>query len=97
MISLAWRSGLQARQVVRQLLGEDFGRFGKAWSSPCTYWFVGGCAPELYDKALQAGEVEQLPGPHSPFWAPALHPTLRTGIETMLTAAGVWLAGPEGD
>jgi len=33
-----------------------------------------------------------LPGPHSPFWAPALHPTLRTGIETMLVAAGAWLA-----
>ena len=25
-------------------------------------------------------------------WAPALHPTLRTGIETMLVAAGAWLA-----
>ncbi len=80
-------------EMPAQGASEDFGRFGKAWNSPYTYWFVGGCAPELYDKALRAGEIEQLPGPHSPFWAPALHPTLRTGIETMLTAAGVWWGG----
>ncbi|WP_243372594.1 amidohydrolase [Geotalea sp. SG265] len=71
---------------------EDFGRFGKAWKSPYAYWFVGGCAPETYDKAVQEGTVAHLPGPHSPFWAPALHPTIQTGIETLLTAAGIWLA-----
>ena len=71
---------------------EDFGRFGNAWKTPYMYWFVGGSAPEKYDQAEREGTVEQLPGPHSPFWAPTLHPTLQTGMETMLTAAGVWLA-----
>nr|WP_223909210.1 amidohydrolase [Geobacter sp. AOG1] len=84
--------GEQFIDIPSQGASEDFGRFGNAWNSPYTYWFVGGCAPEKYDKAVQEGTVAQLPGPHSPFWAPTLHPTLQTGIETMLTAAGVWLA-----
>lgn len=71
---------------------EDFGRFGKAWNSPYMYWFVGGCAHDKYDQAVKSGTVAQLPGPHSPLWAPALHPTLQTGIEAMLAAAGAWLA-----
>jgi hippurate hydrolase len=70
---------------------EDFGRFGMAWKAPYIYWFVGGCSPETYDQAAAEGTLEHLPGPHSPFWAPVLHPTLETGIETMLTAAGIWL------
>jgi hippurate hydrolase len=41
---------------------------------------------------MREGTYEKLPGPHSPFWAPVLHPTMETGIETLLTAAGVWLA-----
>lgn len=84
--------GDQLIETPSQGASEDFGRFGNAWNSPYMYWFVGGCAPEKYDQALREGTVEQLPGPHSPFWAPTLHPTLQTGIETMLTAAGVWLA-----
>jgi amidohydrolase len=71
---------------------EDFGRYGQVWNVPYMYWFVGGCEQSKYDMAMQEGTVGQLPGPHSPFWAPALYPTLQTGIETMLAAAGVWLA-----
>jgi hippurate hydrolase len=71
---------------------EDFGRYGKAWDAPYTYWFVGGCAPEAYDRARAEGTLARLPGPHSPHWAPVLDPTLRTGIEAALAAAGAWLA-----
>lgn len=71
---------------------EDFARFGLAFGSPYVYWFVGGTDQAKFDAAVKANTVSALPGPHSPFWAPAIHPTLRTGIETMLVAAGVWLA-----
>ncbi len=71
---------------------EDFSRFGRAWKVPYAMWFVGGTAQAKYDQAVAEGTVAKLPGPHSPFWAPALHPTLETGIETILAAAGVWLA-----
>lgn len=71
---------------------EDFGRFGQAWGTPYCYWFVGGTAAETHDEARRQGTLAALPGPHSPFWAPALDPTLSTGIETLLAAAGSWLA-----
>ncbi|HEX9018724.1 MAG TPA: amidohydrolase [Anaerolineaceae bacterium] len=71
---------------------EDFSRFGRAWKVPYMFWFVGGTEPEKYDQAMRDGKYQQLPGPHSPLWAPVLHPTIETGIETLLTAAGVWLA-----
>lgn len=71
---------------------EDFSRYGRAWKSPYVMWFVGGTAQEKYDQAVAEGTVAKLPGPHSPFWAPTLHPTLETGIETILTAVGEWLA-----
>lgn len=68
-ISEAFRShfGELFVEMPAQGASEDFGRFGRAWGSPHTYWFVGGCAPEQYDKAMREGRVEQLPGPHSPF------------------------------
>jgi hippurate hydrolase len=92
MDSFRGHFGEQFVDMPAQGASEDFGRFGQAWKSPYVYWFVGGCAPEKYDEAVQAGTVAHLPGPHSPFWAPTLHPTLQTGMETMLTAAGIWLA-----
>ncbi|QXE90405.1 amidohydrolase [Geomonas subterranea] len=84
--------GDQLTEVPPQGASEDFGRYGNAWKAPYMYWFVGGTAPEKYDQAVREGAVDRLPGPHSPFWAPALYPTLQTGLETMLTAASVWLA-----
>ena len=71
---------------------EDFGRYGMVWKSPYMLWFIGGTNPEKYDNAVANGTTNQLPGPHSPFWAPTLDPALKTGLEAMLIAAGLWLA-----
>ena len=54
------------------------------------FWFVGGTAPEKYDQAMRDGTFEQLPGPHSPFWAPDAETTIKTGIMAMV--ADVFLA-----
>jgi hippurate hydrolase len=35
--------------------------------------------------------INTIPSNHSPKFAPVLHPTLKTGFETMITAAAVWL------
>lgn len=93
-VSEAFRShfGDRAMEVEPAGASEDFSRFGRAWKVPYMFWFVGGTAPDKYDQAMRDGAFEQLPGPHSPFWAPVLHPTIETGIETLLTAGGVWLA-----
>jgi len=71
---------------------EDFCLFSAAWGVPSVYWFIGGTDPALFEAAAPNGGVEDLPVNHAPNFAPVIHPTLRTGIEAMLTAAGLWLA-----
>ena len=71
---------------------EDFGLFGAAWDVPVVFWVVGGIDPAKYDAAAEAGKLDELPANHAPDFAPVINPTLRTGIEAMLAAAGAWLA-----
>jgi len=70
---------------------EDFGCFGTAWQVPSVFWFVGGTDPKLYAKAKREGTVNELPVNHSPKFAPVLHPTLETGVETLVVGALAWL------
>ncbi|MBB5373408.1 amidohydrolase [Acidocella aromatica] len=70
---------------------EDFGLFGTAWNTPSVFWMIGGIDPVRYEEAVKAGKVDELPANHAPDFAPVIDPTLRTGIEAMLTAASAWL------
>jgi amidohydrolase len=71
---------------------EDFGSFGTEWHSPSVFWFVGGTDPELYAKAKADGRLNELPTNHNPRFAPVIHPTLETGVESLVVAAQAWLA-----
>jgi hippurate hydrolase len=71
---------------------EDFGSFGAEWHSPSVFWFVGGTDPDLYAKAKAANRLNELPVNHSPKFAPVIHPTLRTGVETLVVATRAWLS-----
>jgi amidohydrolase len=71
---------------------EDFGSFGSEWHSPSVFWFVGGTDPDLYAKANAANRLNELPVNHSPKFAPVIHPTLRTGVETLVVATRAWLS-----
>ncbi len=70
---------------------EDFGSFGSEWHSPSVFWFVGGTDPAAYAKAKSATRLKELPVNHSPKFAPVIHPTLRTGVETLVVATRAWL------
>jgi metal-dependent amidase/aminoacylase/carboxypeptidase family protein len=70
---------------------EDFGVLGRAWGAPSVFWFVGGLDHDTYDAAARDGRLGELPTNHSPQFAPTLDPTVRTGVEAMVTAAGAWL------
>jgi amidohydrolase len=70
---------------------EDFGSFGTEWHVPSVFWFVGGTDPEIYAKAKAANNLNELPVNHSPKFAPVLHPTLQTGVETLVVATRAWL------
>jgi amidohydrolase len=71
---------------------EDFGSFGAKWGAPSVFWFVGGTDPDVYAKAKAAGKVHEIPTNHNPRFAPVIHPTLQTGIETLLVSAKAWLS-----
>ena len=71
---------------------EDFGSFGAEWGVPSVFWFVGGTDPDVYARAKAAGRINEIPTNHNPRFAPVLHPTLETGVETMVTAAMACIA-----
>jgi amidohydrolase len=71
---------------------EDFGSFGSEWGSPSVFWFVGGTDPDIYAKAKADNRLNELPVNHSPKFAPVIHPTLRTGVETLVMASRAWLS-----
>lgn len=71
---------------------EDFGSFGAEWGVPSVFWFVGGIDSDMYDKAKKDGRIGEIPTNHNPRFAPVIHPTLETGVETMVVAAEAWLS-----
>jgi hippurate hydrolase len=90
----AFRTYFPADEVVEtkpSTASEDFGSFGTEWHVPSVFWFVGGIDRQLYAKAQAEGRTNEIPTNHNPRFAPVLDPTLHTGVETMVTAAQVWL------
>jgi hippurate hydrolase len=80
-------------QIDPATASEDFGLFAAAWGVPAVFWTIGGIDQHVWDKAEKAGKIDELPANHAPDFAPVIHPTLQTGVETMLAASGAWLAG----
>jgi metal-dependent amidase/aminoacylase/carboxypeptidase family protein len=71
---------------------EDFGSFGTEWHVPSVFWFIVGTDPDTYAKAKETGTISQIPTNHNPRFAPVLHPTLETGVETLVVGALAWLS-----
>lgn len=69
---------------------EDFSIFGRNWQVPYVFWFVGGTDPQTYLAAKEADRINSIPSNHSPKFAPVIHPTLKTGLQAMMTAAAAW-------
>ncbi|TKG69593.1 M20 family metallopeptidase [Prauserella endophytica] len=74
---------------------EDFGELGTAAGAPSVFWLVGGLDERTVLDAMSAGRFEtDVPSNHSSRFAPVLHPTLRTGVETLVAGALTWLGSP---
>jgi amidohydrolase len=82
----------RVRQTGAAPASEDFGSFGTEWHVPSVFWFVGGTDPDVYARAKEAGRLNELPVNHSPLFAPVIHPTLQTGVETLVVAAQAWFS-----
>ena len=77
----------------RQTASEDFSQIPDAFGTPYTYWGVGCTDPEKYQRAVDAGRVEQdIPVNHSEFFAPVIEPTLSHGTQALVVAALAYLA-----
>jgi len=98
-VSSAFREyfGDQAFTIDRQSASEDFSEIPDALGVPYTYWGIGGADPQLYAKAEAAGTVlTDIPGNHSPKFAPVITPTLQTGTAAIVVAACAWLGRTPG-
>jgi hypothetical protein len=59
---------------------------------PSVFWMICGVDPDTYARAERGGRLSELPTNHNPKFAPVIHPTLETGVETLVTASCAWLA-----
>ena len=66
---------------------EDFQNLAAATNKPSVFWGWSGSDPDIWAKHKKEGTLDQLPVNHSALFAPAIHPTLDTGIATMVVAA----------
>lgn len=58
---------------------------------PSCYWLFGGTDPELIRKAQETGRMEDVPINHGPLFLPVIQPTLKTGVEILVTGALTFL------
>jgi hippurate hydrolase len=85
--------GDRAGQLELQTASEDFSDIPRSAGVPYTYWRIGGTDPAAWEAAATSGSVpSDIPGNHSPLFLPVTQPTLQTGTEALLVAAGAWLA-----
>lgn len=75
---------------------EDFTHLAIAAGVPYAMWTFGGVDEKTWDDAVANGTLNELPGNHSPFFAPAIEPTLKTGIDAMALAGLTFLKVKEG-
>ncbi|KAF2032239.1 metal-dependent amidase/aminoacylase/carboxypeptidase [Setomelanomma holmii] len=77
--------------IARLQGSEDFGILATAIGKPSCFFLYGGIDPEVYDKAEKDGKMKELPGNHSPFFAPIIQPTLTRGVDGYVVAALTFL------
>ena len=76
------------RDISRLQGSEDFSILATSQNRPASFWVYGGVDPEKWDAAEKAGRLqEDIPINHSPFFAPVIQPTLRTGVDSYALAA----------
>ncbi|KAI9786385.1 MAG: hypothetical protein M1839_006845 [Geoglossum umbratile] len=66
---------------------EDFANLADPVGAPGCFWSYGGVEGGRWDEAEKMGKLEEIPGNHNPFFAPAIHPTLTVAIDAYAAAA----------
>ncbi|KAK3374830.1 hypothetical protein B0H63DRAFT_480973 [Podospora didyma] len=85
--------GQYNRDVPRLAVSEDFSILATAVGKPYCFFLYGGTSHRLWDQAEREGTLEQrVPTNHSGLFAPAISPTLQTGLDGYAVAALTFLA-----
>lgn len=80
--------GRYDRDIPTTTISEDFSVLGTSVGKPCAFWHWGGIEEGLWDQKVKEGRVlEDIPANHTARFAPAIQPTMRTGIEALCVAA----------
>jgi len=67
---------------------EDVSILATSVNRPCCFWHFGGIDGRQWDQVENAGRIgEDIPSNHSALFAPAIQPTLKTGVEALCVAA----------
>ena len=78
--------------IARLQGSEDFGILATAIGKPSCFFLYGGTEQGVWDTAEKDGRLsEDVPGNHSPFFAPVVQPTLTVGMEGYVVAALTFL------
>lgn len=78
-------------EMDRPSASEDYSLLATAVGAPYVMWMYGGIDEKTWDEALANGTLNELPSNHSPFFAPAIQPTLKTGVDALALAALTFL------
>jgi len=71
---------------------EDVGAFATAAGVPLVYWLLGGEDPAKFAAVVTDSLMDKtIAANHSPDYAPLPEPTLRLGVQALVTAARTWL------
>ncbi|KAJ0168228.1 Hippurate hydrolase [Colletotrichum tanaceti] len=73
--------------ITATTISEDFSVLATSQGKPCAFWHWGGIEEGLWDRKLKEGRLEEIPANHTARFAPAIQPTLRTGIDALCVAA----------
>ena len=72
---------------------EDCSILSTSCGAPLVFTNYGCVDPEQWAKAVKEGKVNEIPQPHSAFFAPAIQPTLRTVVDAFAVSALTYLQG----
>ncbi|KAK0110863.1 hypothetical protein ONS96_002452 [Cadophora gregata f. sp. sojae] len=61
---------------------------------PYCYWIFGGVDPETWKEKESEGKLDEIPINHSAYFAPAVQPTLKTGVDALVVGALAFLGRP---
>ena len=78
--------------IPRVNVAEDVSILATSQGRPNLFWFFGGVDQALWDEKVASGKVQdEIPSNHSALFAPAVHPTMRTGIDALCLGALTFL------